>query len=130
KAPPEYRREIEAMVKASGFKRDLIIVANCYIDLAKLGGCSTVVIEPARSATGKLLFGRNLDLPPLDRLHEFSLVNIYRPKGKRSFAAIGYPGLIAGTSAMNDAGICMATNEIYHAADGSPRFDPEGKPML
>src|SRR5262249_43116945 len=119
RGPVEYRREIDAMAKASGFKRDLIVVANCYIDLAKLGGCSTVVVEPARSASGKLLFSRNLDLPPLDRLHEFALVTVYRPKGKRAFAAIGYPGIIAGMSAMNDAGLCMATNEILRSADGA-----------
>src|SRR5205823_8030947 len=70
------------------------------------------------------------DLPPLERLHEFSLVTVYRPKGKRAFAAIGYPGLIAGTSSMNDAGLCMATNEILTSADGAPRFDPKGEPML
>src|SRR5438094_10020438 len=74
RGPAEYRREIDAMAKASGFKRDLIIIANCYIDLAKIGGCSTVVVEPGRSASGNLLFGRNLDLPPLERLHEFAPV--------------------------------------------------------
>src|SRR5262249_11740471 len=31
---------------------------------------------------------------------------------------------------MNDAGLCMATNEILRSADGAPRFDAEGKPML
>jgi hypothetical protein len=130
KMPAAYRRELDAMAKASGFKRDMLVIANCYIDLAKVGGCSTVVVEPARSVSGNLLFGRNLDLPPLDRLNEFSLVTVYRPKGKRAFAAIGYPGLIAGTSSMNDAGLCLATNEILASADGAPRFDPKGEPML
>jgi predicted choloylglycine hydrolase len=33
-------------------------------------------------------------------------------------------------SAMNDAGLCMATNEIYSAGDGSTRFEPDGQPMF
>jgi predicted choloylglycine hydrolase len=31
---------------------------------------------------------------------------------------------------MNDAGLCLAVNEIVTAGDGSPRFDPKGHPMM
>jgi hypothetical protein len=130
KMPEEYRRELDAMAKASGFKRELLVILNCFIDLAKVGGCSTVIIEPARSASGNLLFGRNLDLPPLEDLHQYSLVTVCRPKGKRAFVAVGFPGPLAGMSAINDAGLAMASNEIYSAGDGSPRFDPAGQPLF
>jgi hypothetical protein len=130
KMPREYLRELDAMAKASGFKRELLVILNCFIDLAKVGGCSTVVIEPGRSVNGNLLFGRNLDLPPLEELHQYSLVTVCRPKGKRAFVGVGFPGPLAGMSAINDAGLAMATNEIYSAGDGSPRFDPAGQPLF
>jgi len=76
------------------------------------------------------LFGRNFDFPPLGGdLPQYTLVMIYRPKGKRAFAAVGFPGLIGHPSGINDAGVALASNEITSAGDGSPRFDAAGVPM-
>src|SRR5688500_14980639 len=63
--PEAYRREMDAAVKQSGINRDLLIVGNTMFDVKKIGGCSTLIVEPARSATGGPLFGRNLDFPTL-----------------------------------------------------------------
>src|SRR5262249_29832537 len=91
---------------------------------------STLVVEPGRSTTGGLLFGRNFDFPPLGgTLPQYTLVTVYRPKGKHAFVAVGFPGLIGHPSGMNDAGLSLASNEITEAADGSPRFDIAGVPM-
>jgi isopenicillin-N N-acyltransferase-like protein len=130
RAPADHRAELFAMAKAGGFDRDLLVVANTVPDVLKVGGCSTLVVEPARSASGELLFGRNLDVTPMKGLAECGLVTVYRPKGKRAFVAVGFPGTLGPSSAMNDAGLALAVDEIYSAADGSPRFDPEGVPML
>jgi hypothetical protein len=128
--PADHRREIEAVAKAAGQDRDLLVFANTLLDVKKIGGCSTLVAEPARSATGKLLFGRNLDWPPFGPLPEFPLVVVCKPAGKHAFASVTWPGLVGVLSGMNDAGLCLAVDEIYAAADGSPRFDSAGVPAI
>jgi hypothetical protein len=128
--PEAHRRELDAMAKASGVDRELLLVLNGFMDLSKLIGCSTIVVESNRSATGQLLFGRNLDIPIVENVHEMSLLTVYRPKGKHAFASAGFPGILAGGTLMNDAGVCLAVNQIYFTADGSPRFDPTGQPWV
>jgi hypothetical protein len=128
--PPDHLAELEAAAKACGQPRDVLIFGNVAADLLKFGGCSAWIVDPARSATGGPLFGRNLDWPPLGRLHEYCLVTVYRPKGKRAFALIGYPGMFGASSGMNDAGLALATLEVREWVDGSPRFDPAGTPYM
>ena len=128
--PAAYRREVDAMAKASGVERDLLVVANMAPDLYRLPGCSTLIVEPGKSATCKPLFGRNLDTAPVGGLYKYSLVTVYRQEGKRPFIAIGFPGAVGPFSAINDAGLALATNGIYATADGSPAFDPQGMPIF
>jgi predicted choloylglycine hydrolase len=125
--PADYRREIDAMVQA-GLDRDLLIVANTMFDIKKLVGCSSLLVSRELSHTGGPLLGRNLDFPSCGYLHQYSLVTIYRPNGKRAFASIGFPGAVGCLSGINDAGLALAVHEVYTAGDGSPRFDPEGVP--
>ncbi len=125
--PADYRAELETMVKA-GVDRELLLVANTMFDVKKFIGCSSLIVEASRSATGAPLFGRNLDFPTAGYLQEYSLVKVYRPAGKRAFVSIGFPGLIGCLSGMNDAGLCLAVHEIYNAGDGSKKFDETGTP--
>jgi isopenicillin-N N-acyltransferase like protein len=127
--PEDYRTELEAMARSSGVDRELLVVANTLQDVKKLAGCSTLVVEPSRSAPGRLLFGRNWDFPPIADLPDIGLVIVYRPKGKKAFVSVGFPGVLAPASAMNESGLAIAANEITATADGSPRFDPSGVPM-
>jgi isopenicillin-N N-acyltransferase like protein len=132
--PPEYRREFEAKVKASGFDRELLMLANTAFDqkhlLGALFGCSAVVVEKERSKTGQPIFGRNMDYLSLGYVHEYSLVTVYKQPGKRTFAAVGYPGLIGIVSGMNDAGLAVAALETTGAnKDEGPAFNPEGVPF-
>jgi len=63
------------------------------VDMYRGGfGCSSLLIEPSRSATGGPLFGRNLDFYGRGILHKYSLVAVYRPDGKHAFAAVTFPG--------------------------------------
>jgi hypothetical protein len=126
--PADYRKELDAAIKAAGLERDLLVAGNTMFDIKKIGGCSTLVINPERSATGAPLFGRNLDFPTLGFLHEYSLVLVCRPKGKHAFASVGFPGLLGVLSGMNDAGLAVATLEVNSSRDASPSFDPKGVP--
>jgi predicted choloylglycine hydrolase len=127
--PPDHFKEMEAISKASGLSLDLLIAGHALHDMLKLRGCSDIVVEPAKSATGELIFGRNTDLPPVDKLHEYSLVVVCRPKGKHAFAAVSFPGAVGFGAAMNDAGLCLGQNEILSAGDGSVRYNPLGTPI-
>jgi isopenicillin-N N-acyltransferase-like protein len=95
-----------------------------------IGGfnCSSLIVEPDRSATKGPLFGRNLDYFTLDVLDRYSLVTVCRPEGKHAFASIGFPGLFGCLSGMNDAGLALATHQVYGSLDASPRFNPKGMP--
>jgi hypothetical protein len=127
--PEAYRKEAEAMARASGIDLDLIILANTITDLQKIAGCSALTVSAARSATGAPMVGRNWDFSPLGNLHEYSLVVVHRPTGKRAFAFVTFPGLLMGGSAINDAGLVIASNEITEANDGSAKFLSRGMPL-
>ena len=128
--PPDHLKEFEAVVKHSGLDRDLGIVGNTFADISKAGGCSVLLVEPARSATGQILFGRNLDYITGGFLNEFSIVQVVRPKGKHAFASVGFPGFIGVTSGINDTGLTLATLEVRTAKDRSAKFDAKGVPYL
>jgi isopenicillin-N N-acyltransferase like protein len=128
--PEHHQKELEAVAKASGVDRDLLIFANCVVDLHKIGGCSTLIVEPNRSKTGSPLFGRNLDWPPFDDLPDYSLVVVYRGKGKHACACVTIPPVMGCISGMNDVGLSVTINEINRSKDGSDSLDTEGMPML
>jgi hypothetical protein len=130
RVPAPYRREVEAMARASGLDLDLLVVGNSLDELRRLAGCSGLVVGPERSATGGPLFGRNWDFPPLKGLAQYSLVIVYRPAGKRAFVTVGFPRGLCGGSAMNADGLALGVNEVLEAADRSPRLDWKGVPML
>jgi predicted choloylglycine hydrolase len=126
--PADYRKELEVAVKTAGINRDLLVMGNTMFDIKKVAGCSTLIINPERSATGAPLLGRNLDFPTLGYLNKYSLVIVCRPKGKHAFASVGFPGLLGVLSGMNDAGLALATLEVYSTQDGSTKFNSKGVP--
>ena len=127
--PDDYKVETEALIRASGAPRSTIILGNTAFDLEKRFGCSALLVEPNQSKTSGALFGRNLDLPSLGYLHTQSLVTIYKPKGKRAFVSVGFPGMVGCLSGMNDAGLCVAVHENHNARQGEDRFNPNGVPF-
>jgi predicted choloylglycine hydrolase len=126
--PACYRQEMEAMAKASGAARDKVIAGNTLFDIKKMILCSALTVEAGRSATGGPLLGRNLDYPSLGYIQEYSLVTVYRPKGKHAFVSIGFPGLVGCLSGMNDAGLAVGVLEVFGARAGEGRFDSNGLP--
>lgn len=127
--PARYRQEIEAMIKASGANRDLVVLGNTGFDLQQiLLGCSGLLVSPARSATGGTLYGRNFDFPFKDMLEEYSLVIVYRPTGRKAFAMVTFPGVLASNCGMNQDGLTLGANTVSRSGDGAPAFDPAGMP--
>lgn len=128
--PKANQIELTAACKAAEVEKDLLTALNAIPDLAKMGGCSTLVVEPKRSSTGGPLFGRLLDWPPFEELPEHTLVMVCRPKDKHAFAAVTFPVIMGVISGTNDAGLSLAINEIYAARDESKRQNLNGTPML
>jgi isopenicillin-N N-acyltransferase like protein len=128
--PADHGKEVAAAALASGWPRDLLVFSNTVLDLRRIIACSTIIVEGDRSTTGGPLFGRNLDWPPVAQLHEYTLVVISRPDGKRAFASITFPGVMGCTTGMNDAGLTIAMLDSYSSRDGSPGFNPLGIPTV
>jgi hypothetical protein len=126
--PARHQRELQAIAKHTGYGDAEIAVANTLLELRRVG-CSSIIIEPERSATGGPLFGRNFDFLTLGELHKYSLVTVFRPEGFRAFASVGFPGLVGVFSGMNDAGLAVATLDVEASADGSRKFNPQGTPL-
>jgi isopenicillin-N N-acyltransferase like protein len=128
--PVDHIQEVDAAAKASGWQRDLLVFGNTILDLRRIVACSSVIVEGERSTTGEPLLGRNLDWPPVARLHEYTLVVVYRPEGKRAFASITFPGVLGCTSGMNDAGLAIAMLDSFSSSDGAPSLNPLGVPTV
>jgi isopenicillin-N N-acyltransferase like protein len=126
--PADYRTEMAALAHSAGADPEAVMVANTFFDLKNTFQCSALAVEGPRSATGDVLFGRNLDYPSLGYIHEHTLVTVYRPTGKHAFASVGFPGIVGVLSGMNDAGLCVAVLEVYDAKEGEPHFNPKGIP--
>jgi predicted choloylglycine hydrolase len=126
--PKPYHDELEAMARAAKVDRDGVIAGNTFFDLKKFLACSAVLVEKERSATGGPLLARNLDYPTLGYVHHYSLVTVYRPKGKHAFATVGFPGLVGTLSGMNDAGLALGVLEVFDVKAGEPHFDVRGVP--
>jgi len=127
--PPDHLAELEALAKTANLPEQVLLGANILADAYRARiGCSSLIVEASRSKTGGPLFGRNLDFYALGKLHQYSLVIVYRPMGKHAFASVGFPGLLGCISGMNDAGLALAVHESPASADGSPLFNPDGVP--
>lgn len=130
--PEDHRRELQTMIdlaKTRDLDEDVLAVANTLLELRRIGGCSALIVEAERAENAGPLLGRNLDLPPMGVLDQYTVVVVYRPLGKRSFCSIGFPGLVGVLSGMNDAGLAIATLDVTSANDGSGMFDPTGTPL-
>ncbi len=127
-SPQRYQREVAALVEDTPSHAEAVSVANTLLELRRLG-CSTLIVEPQQSTTGGPLFGRNFDFPSLGVLDRYSLVMVLRPTGRHAFAAVSFPSLVGLFSGMNDAGLAVATLDVNHSADQSPRFDITGAPL-
>jgi hypothetical protein len=128
-SPERFRKELDALAKGSESDPSLLYIGNCLVELRRMGGCSAFVVTPDQSQTGEMLFGRNFDFPTFDVLDKYSCVMVVRPEGRHAFASVTVPGLIGVVSGMNDAGLAIATLDVYAAKDGSSVFDLHGAPL-
>jgi predicted choloylglycine hydrolase len=128
KLDPTVREEMEAIIAAAGIDPDRMVLGNTMFDIKKMVACSALLVEPERSTTGAPLMGRNLDYPTNGYAHDYSLVTVYRPAGKRAFVSIGFPGLLGCLSGMNESGLAVAVLEVFQSRLFTRRLDLSGMP--
>lgn len=129
--PDPYRAEMDAGMKASGREPALGRFANTVYDLSTGMGCSTLIVEPARSRTGGPLFGRNFDWLPTAGIMDHTLLAAFKPAGKRAFVTVTITPIVGCISGMNDAGLALTLNEIHLDQAKSPsRFAWDGVPTM
>ncbi len=130
---PRYQREFAAALTAAGFSRaeqDAFVVVNSIFEFYQVGGCSSLLVEPERSRTGGVLFGRNLDFPSFGHLDRLSLLTVYRPEGRNAFASVGFPVLGGVVSGINEKGVGLAVHIVGSSADHAPRLNLLGMPLF
>ncbi len=128
-SPARYREEMDSIARNVQADPSLLYVGNSLTELRRIGGCSAFLVTPDRTANGEMMFGRNFDFPTFGVLDRYSCVMIVRPEGKRPFVSVAVPGLTGVISGMNDAGLAVATLDVYAARDGSAMFDMNGAPL-
>ncbi|HVJ68908.1 MAG TPA: C45 family peptidase [Caulifigura sp.] len=128
-SPERFRKEIDSVAKNTQADPSLLYIANSLTELRRMGGCSAFLVTPDRTATGEMMFGRNFDFPTFGVLDRFSCVMVVRPDGKRPFVSVAVPGFTGVISGMNDAGLSVATLDVYASRDGSTMFDMNGAPL-
>ena len=106
--PVEYRQELEAMSHASGLSFDRLLLLQTIIDEPRLPFCSAIISSRPATKEAPLIFGRNLDFPSLGIAVHHSLITVYQPDGKKSFASITWPGFAGVISGINEDGLTLA----------------------
>lgn len=96
------RAEIATFARESGIREDDVLLAQCFPDLYRAWGCSTLAAVGQGSAEGPLL-ARNLDFVTMGFIHDYSCVVVARPAGKKPYVSITWPGILGVLSAQNDA---------------------------
>jgi hypothetical protein len=110
---PEHRAEVSSLAKASHTDEREAMLAQCFLDMAQLSGCSTVALSAEASPDGVPRFGRNLDFWSLDVADKYTTLFVVRGDGGRyGYASVGWPGLIGVLSGMNEHGLCLANMEV------------------
>ncbi len=129
--PSHILTEVETAATQSDRDLSLLLFANTVADLSSGLGCSTVVVEKERSATGKTLFGRNFDWLPTQGINDHTLVVVYKGEKKRAFATVTITPICGVISGMNDAGLAITINEIsLKQSKDKAAFNWKGTPLL
>jgi isopenicillin-N N-acyltransferase-like protein len=109
---PEYRAEVHALALATDLDEKQVMLAQCFLDLTAMTGCSTVALPAGAAPDGVPRMGRNLDFFSFDVADKATILLIYHPTGKLSFASVAWPGMIGVLSGMNERGLCLANMEV------------------
>jgi hypothetical protein len=116
--PADQMEEMRAVSEASGSNLLHVEIANMVPDIMELVrrpfGCSTFVALPERSATGAMIYGRNLDYSDSDLLRSYWKPVVFARTGKLQILSIHVPGMSGVLTAINEKGVMMSRMTSYN----------------
>jgi len=121
--PSDLRDEIRAMAHVAGVSASGALTLTVMGDFHAALGCSTIVIEPPLVASGRLLFGRNLDFVGYGLSDVAALLLVHHPadnSGEIPHASLGWAGLWGIHTGWNAAGLCLGNMQVYNPGVDSP----------
>jgi len=110
--PERFREEMKAFAKAANISYGKILTTNAFPDIYRKGACSSFAASGAATRDGKPLLARNLDFFGNGVLEKTSIVIVFKPKGRKSFVSVTWPGFSGVLSGMNSDGLCCAVMEV------------------
>lgn len=111
--PQTYLDEMRALALSADISFETVLLAQCFLDINRILGCSTVALAPDSNAMGESLLLRNLDFPSLGLAEKHSIVIVRHPHRGRSTVTVGWPLLLGTLSGFNDDGLALAMMEVY-----------------
>lgn len=148
--PAELRAEMRGVAAGAGVRYWDILTLNCFDDLlhslwriplalARLPilhrrfACSSFALLGQRTASGRLLHGRNMDYEVADylaspgvvtrTLKENVVVIECQPEKGQGFVSVGWPGIVGVVTSLNQAGLslaCLTSTVNDETASGTP----------
>ncbi|MDH5682403.1 MAG: C45 family peptidase [Spirochaetota bacterium] len=103
--PAEYIEEMKGLSESSGIAYKDILLANTFLEMQSTIYCSVFTAHKEKSASGKLILGRNLDFESFNVAHLYDLIVVHHLSKDHSVVSIGWPGLIGVISGMNSRGL-------------------------
>ncbi|HZU96979.1 MAG TPA: C45 family peptidase [Planctomycetota bacterium] len=116
------KKEIQVFARESGIDEKDVLLSQCFPDLYRAWGCSTLAAVGSGTAEGPLL-ARNLDFLTMGYLQDFSVVVVAKPEGKKPYVSVTWPGLLGVLSAQNDS-VALAVMVVHdeHGCDEGVPF--------
>src|SRR5581483_714854 len=96
------KAEIQVFARESGIDERDVLLSQCFPDLYRAWGCSTLAAVGSGSAAGPLL-ARNLDFVSMGFIQDYSVVVVAKPAGKKPYVSVAWPGILGVLSAQSDS---------------------------
>jgi hypothetical protein len=109
---PEHLQEIRALATAAHMNEGEAMLANSFLDLLPMVACSTMTLPADAAPDHVARFARNLDFDSFNIADKNTVVLVYHPTDRYSFATIGWPGMIGALSGMNEFGLALCNMEV------------------
>ncbi len=128
---PVHLEEVRAFAAKSKLDYANLLVANGSADIMQLiternlFGCSTFVVTPGRSASSRMIVGRNLDYPDSTMLRAQWKPVVYARTGTLKMLSLHVPGLSGVLTGINERGVFLAI-KVSHQANSTSNGTPAG----
>ncbi|MBI5359716.1 MAG: hypothetical protein HZA48_03945 [Planctomycetes bacterium] len=106
--PDAYVAELESMAVAAGVLPDKLKLLHTIIDIPRMPFCSAIIAGPPSIKEPEIIFGRNLDFFSLGIADKYTLITVYHPADKKSFASVTWPGFAGVLTGVNEDGLVLA----------------------